>query len=137
MQKESVLKHGRHSVFLLHVHLVFVTKYRRQIFDNAAIASLQTIFSEVCTALSVDLLEMDGEREHVHLLLNYPPRVAISNLVKRLKGISSNRLRKERPDIARRYFKDVLWSPSYFAASCGGAPLQVLRKYIENQKRPL
>ncbi|NLJ63274.1 MAG: IS200/IS605 family transposase, partial [Alcaligenaceae bacterium] len=66
-------------------------------------------------------IKMDGEDDHVHLLVEYPPKVAVSNIVNSLKGVSSRLLRKERPDIQKRYWKGVLWSPSYFASSCGGA----------------
>jgi putative transposase len=79
---------------------------------------------------------MDGEDNHVHLLVNYPPKHSISTLVNSLKGVSSRLLRLERPDIQRRYWKGVLWSPSYFAASCGGAPIEILRTYIEQQQTP-
>jgi putative transposase len=65
---------------------------------------------------------MHGEDHHVHLLVRYPPKVAVSNLVNSLKGVSSRMLIQERPDLASRYWKGVLWSPSYFAASCGDAP---------------
>ncbi|HEK2971885.1 TPA: IS200/IS605 family transposase, partial [Proteus mirabilis] len=82
-------------------------------------------------------VEMDGERDHVHLLINYPPKLAISNLVNSLKGVSSRLLRRDRPDIAQRdYYKGVLWSPSYFARSCGGAPISIIRQYIEQQETP-
>jgi putative transposase len=80
---------------------------------------------------------MDGEDNHVHLLVNYPPKHAVSALVNSLKGVSSRLLRLERPDLARRYWKGVLWSPSYFAASGGGAPSGILKAYIEQQKTPL
>jgi putative transposase len=80
---------------------------------------------------------MDGEQDHVHLLVNYPPKIAVSALVNSLKGASSRVLRKERPDIASRYYhKGVLWSPSYFSASCGGAPISIIRQYIEQQQTP-
>jgi putative transposase len=81
-------------------------------------------------------MESDGEDNHVHLLVNYPPKVSISTLVNSLKGVSSRLLRLERPDIQRNYWKGALWSPSYFAASCGGAPLGILRTYIEQQTTP-
>jgi putative transposase len=70
------------------------------------------------------------------LLVEYPPKVAMSALVNSLKGVSGRLLRKERLDIQRRYRKGVLWSPSYFAASCGGAPISIVRQYIEQQKTP-
>jgi len=77
------------------------------------------------------------EAEHVHLLINYPPKPSVSSLVNSLKGVSSRLLRRERPDIDKHYWKNVLWSPSYFAASCGGTPLNVLKQYVEQQKTPL
>ena len=120
----------------MHVHLVFVAKYRRKVFDAEAIATLRAIFSKVCSDFESVLVEMDGERDHVHLLVEYPPKVAVSALVNSLKGVSSRLLRQERPDIQRRYWKGVLWSPSYFAASCGGAPISIVRQYIEQQQTP-
>jgi len=116
----------------MHVHLVFVTKYRREIFDQDAIEKLRSYFTRVCTDFDVELVEMDGERDHVHLLINYPPKLAISNLVNSLKGVSSRLLRRDRSDIANcYYYKGILWSPSYFASSCGGAPLSIIKQYIE------
>ncbi len=137
MLLSSEIRHGRHCVFQLHVHLVFVTKYRYRIFDGDAITRLRTIFTNVCNDFEAQLVEMDGEDNHVHLLVNYPPKHSISALVNSLKGVSSRLLRLERPDLARRYWKGVLWSPSYFAASCGGAPIGILKAYIEQQKTPL
>jgi len=137
MLLSSEIRHGRHCVFQLHVHLVFVTKYRYRIFDGNAIERLRAIFSKVCLDFEAQLVEMDGEDNHVHLLVNYPPKHSISALVNSLKGVSSRLLRLERPDLVRRYWKGVLWSPSYFAASCGGAPIGVLKAYTEQQKTPL
>jgi putative transposase len=82
-------------------------------------------------------VERNGEAEHVHLLMNYPPKQPVSSIVNSLKGVSSRLLRLERPDMEKRYWKDVLWSPSYFAASCGGAPLGIIQQYVEQQKAPL
>lgn len=121
----------------MHVHLVFVTRYRRQIFDYDATEKLRTYFSNVCADFEAELVEMDGEPDHVHLLINYPPKLAISSLVNSLKGVSGRLLRRDRPDIAvRYYYKGVLWSPGYFASSCGGAPISVIRQYIEQQQTP-
>ena len=119
----------------MHVHLVFVAKYRRRVFDQDAIEKLRSYFASVCTDFEVELVEMDGESDHVHLLINYPPKLAVSNLVNSLKGVSSRLLRRVRPDIAARYYvKGVLWTPSYFASSCGGAPISIIRQYIEQQQ---
>jgi len=83
------------------------------------------------------LVEMNGATDHIHLLIHYPPKHAVSTLVNSLKGVSSRLLRLERPDLERRYWKNVLWSPSYFAASCGGPPIEILKRYIEQQKIPM
>lgn len=136
MRDNNEIRHGRHCVFNMHVHLVFVAKYRRRVFDAAPIDALRSIFAAVCSDFAATLVEMDGEDDHVHLLIEYPPKVSVSSLVNSLKGVSSRILRTERPDIRKRYCKGVLWSPSYFAASCGGAPISVVRQYIEQQKTP-
>jgi putative transposase len=116
--------------------LVFVTKYRRKVFTKAALDSLRPIFEKVCANFEADLVEFNGEDDHVHLLVTYPPKVALAGLVNSLKGVSSRRLRNDIPAIRKRYWQDVLWSPSYFASSCGGAPLSIIRQYVENQRTP-
>jgi putative transposase len=134
MSHDNDIRQGRHCVFKMHVHLVFVAKYRRKVFDGDAIERLREIFTRVCLDFESELVEMDGEHDHVHLLVEYPPKVAVSSLVNSLKGVSSRLLRKDRPDIQSRYWKGVLWSPSYFASSCGGAPIAIVRQYIEQQQ---
>lgn len=134
--KNQNMRHGRHCLFDLHVHLVFVTKYRRKIFNSKAINLLKNIFTQVCQDFNANLIEVDGEEDHVHLLVHYPTKVAVSKLVNSLKGVSSRMLRQQYPEIKQHYFNNVLWSPSYFAASCGGAPISVIKQYIEQQKTP-
>ena len=91
----------------------------------------------LCAKMGAELREFNGEPDHLHLLVHYPPKVALSRLVGSLKGVSARRLRQEFPGHIRKYLRGGhFWSPSYFAASCGGAPLAILRKYIEQQKRP-
>lgn len=136
MEKNNDIRTGRHCVFNLHAHLVFVTKYRRKVLDAKAIGILKESFAKVCVDFEAELVEMNGEHDHVHLLVVYPPKVAISALVNSLKGVSSRVLRSRYPEIASRYHKNVLWSPSYFAASCGGAPISILRQYVEQQQTP-
>lgn len=109
---------------------------RRNALDGDAIERLRTSFDQVCAHFEADLLEMDGEDDHVHLLFEYPPKIAVSKLVNSLKGVSSRMLRKERPDMQKWYWKGVLWSPSYFASSCGGAPISMVRQYSEQQQTP-
>ena len=113
-----------------------MAKYRRRVFDGPAIDALRGLFANVCADFEASLIEMDGEDDHVHLLVEYPLKVAVSNLVNSLKGVSSRLLRRQRPNIQTRDWKGVLWSPSYFASSCGGAPISIVRQYIEQQQTP-
>lgn len=137
MKNTSNFRRGRTCVFALHVHLVFVTKYRRKVFTKKILLRLKTIFQNVCEDFGAELKEMDGEQDHVHLLIIYPPKVAISRLVNSLKGVSSRLIRKERfPSIEKALWGNALWSPSYFAGSCGGAPLETIQAYIQQQSSP-
>lgn len=121
----------------MHVHLVFVTKYRRNVFTKEVLKHLNIIFDAVCKDFGTELIEYDGEDDHVHLLVNYPPKVQLSKLVNSLKGVSSRLLRKQNyPSIQKKLWGNALWSPSYFAASCGGAPISIIRQYIEQQQSP-
>ena len=98
---------------------------------------LRAIFSDVCQDFEATLEECEGERDHVHLLITYPPKVAISRLVNSLKGVSSRLIRKQHdPSIERALWGGSLWSPSYFAGSAGGAPLSIIKQYIEQQDTP-
>jgi putative transposase len=98
---------------------------------------LRPIFFSVCTDFESELVEFDGEEDHVHLLVNYPPKVAVSKLVNSLKGVSSHLIRKKNyPSIRKKLWGEALWSPSYFAGSCGGAPISIIRQYIEQQQTP-
>jgi putative transposase len=137
MANSTDFRTGRHCVFALHVHLVFVTKYRRKVLSAAAHEALRELFARICEDFEARLVESNGEDDHIHLLVEYPPKVAISKLVNSLKGVSSRRLRLLHPEIAQRYYQGVLWSSSYFAASCGGAPLSVIRQYVENHRQNL
>jgi putative transposase len=137
MKKNNDIRHGRHCTFLMHVHLVFVTKYRREVFTKQILDELHPIFSSICKDFAANLVEFNGEEDHVHLLVNYPPKVAVSKLVNSLKGASSYLLRKKNyPSIRNKLWGNALWSPSYFAGSCGGAPIAVIRQYIEQQRHP-
>jgi putative transposase len=136
MKPSTEYRSGRHCVFLLHAHLVFTSKSRRTVFEGKHIEALREIFATVCESFGVELTEMDGEHDHVHLLVNFPPQVQLSKLVNSLKGVSSRKLRQRFPEIEKRYWKGVFWSRSYFAGSVGGAPISVLRQYIENQRTP-
>ena len=133
MNKSTTLRRGRTCVFLMHVHLVFVTKYRRKVFTKEIIKELKLIFTSVCNDFEVHLVEFEGEGDYVHLLVNYHPKVAVSKLVNSLKGVSSRILRQKKyPSIQKALYGASLWSPSYFV----GAALEVIKEYITQQQSP-
>lgn len=120
MDKTNDIRKGRHCVYDLHAHLVFITKYRHDVFTDEHLKALERIFSDVCASFDCRLEEFNGETNHVHLLVSFPPTVELSRLVNSLKGVSSRYLRRDYPELARHYWKaQRLWSPSYYAGTAG------------------
>ncbi len=136
MSNSQDVRTGRHCIFDMHVHLVFVAKYRRDVFTKVMLETMHEVFERVCLDFEAELVEFDGEHDHVHLLVNYPPKIAISSLVNSLKGASSRILRTKHPEIKNKLWGNALWSPSYFASSCGGAPIGIIKQYIQQQQTP-
>ncbi|MGW0595416.1 IS200/IS605 family transposase [Streptosporangium sp. NPDC002607] len=131
------IRRGRTVVHPLHTHLVLTPRYRRGVFTDELLCRCEDIMIEVCGSFGAELVEFNGEEDHVHLLVHYPPKVALSTLVNSLKGVSARLLRKEYPAHIHKYlWGGHLWSPSYFAATYCGAPLSIINEYIENQRRP-
>ncbi len=131
------LNKGYRNVYDLNIHLVLVTKYRRKMINREILNRLQEIFSATCQKWRSELREFNGEVDHVHLLINYPPDVEVSKLVNNLKTVSSRLIRKEFADFVNSvYSKPAFWSGAYFVASSGGTTLEQLKAYVENQKSP-
>ncbi|MGQ4647891.1 IS200/IS605 family transposase [Lyngbya aestuarii] len=124
----------RHSVTDLKIHLVCVTKYRDEIFSGEQLKLIEEVFRHVATQMNFQILEISGENEHVHALIEYPPKLSVSKIVNALKGVSSRRYGQA--GFKKPHGKTALWSPSYFAVSVGGAPIEVLIQYIKNQEKP-
>lgn len=98
---------------------------------------MEAIFRGVCEKFDATLKEVNGEEDHVHLLVTYHPKISISKLVNSLKTDSSRVIRKKGYETIRKaLWGGHLWAPSYFAGSCGGAPIELVRKYIDGQKTP-
>ncbi len=118
----------------MHVHLVLVTKFRHKVFNDRHLTRIRQIMRDACEA---ELVEFNGESNHVHLLVNYPPKVAVARLVNPPKGVSSRRLRQEFADLVPHYYQaNKLWSGSYYAGSVSSAPLSIVKQYIEQQNQP-
>ncbi len=138
MALDNDIRRGRHSVYDLHVHLVFVTKYRRKVFTSIHLERLCEVFSSVCSDAGVVLEEFDGEDNHVHLLVNFLPDAPLSRLVNSLKGVGSRRLRAEFPELKNVCWNGKkLWTPGYYAGTSGGAGTDTVRRYIEQQDTPV
>ncbi len=134
--KNDFVSKGR-SVSDLKVHLLLTTKYRRQVFNTEMLNRLHEILEDLLRKWDCKLVEFNGEADHVHVLFQYHPDIALSNLVNNLKSVTSRKLRQEFADyLASIYWKDVFWNGSYFVASCGGVTISMLRQYIENQSPP-
>jgi putative transposase len=115
-----------------------LTKYRRKVFTDDMLTFCEHTMAEVCADLGAELVAFNGEADHVHLLVSHPPTLAISTLVQRLKGRTAYAVRREYTGACvRARMRGHLWSPSYFAVSCGGAPLSIIKQYIDGQARPL
>lgn len=128
---------GRSCVFKNNVHLVFVTKYRRDVCTQNMLDRLKAICNETCIQMDCELLEFGGEHDHIHLMVAVNPKVAISHLVGKLKGKSSYLLRSDYwGTIKKKLWGNHFWSPSYCVVSCGGASLDVVKAYIKNQRKP-
>lgn len=127
------LDNNNHSVFLLHYHLVMCIKYRRKVIDDSISDRLKDIFVDIAPNYGVELLEWNHDIDHVHLLFKAKPNTEISKLINAYKSASSRRIKNEFPSIRKSLWKEYFWSKSYCLVTTGGAPLDVVKQYIENQ----
>lgn len=131
------LRKLHHCVYALQFHLVLVTKYRKKCLTKTMLDEFEGQARERCQAWGGRLIEVNGESDHVHLLIELPPTAALAEFVNALKTGTSRRLRTMFAQQLRAvYSKPVLWSRSYCVLSCGGAPLEIVKQYIQQQDRP-
>lgn len=127
-------RHGRHSVYKITFHLVLVTKYRRKVITSGVAKAIDEAALRVLEPNDSQLLEVGGEADHRHFLIETHPAVTPSTLINTLKTVTSRRVRKDYAEhLARFYRKPVFWSASYCLLSTGGASIETIRAYIENQ----
>lgn len=137
MTSQEAWRTGRHVIYRLHVHLVFITKYRRGVITDRVHRILEDSMRKVCADFECELLTFETDYDHARLLVAYPPKVSISTLTNSLKGVSARMIRKtDFPEVRRALCGQHFWSPSYCAVSCGGDPLQVVKQYVESQREP-
>lgn len=125
-----------HCVYNLKYHLVLVTKYRRKCFTTIMLNRLKDICNKQCQRWDAELLEFGGEEDHIHLLLEMHPNILPAKFINSLKTVSSRLIRKEFSEhLAKYYWKSILWTRAYCLITAGGAPLSVLREYIQKQAK--
>jgi len=132
------LERLHHCIYKLQYHLVLVTKYRRPALTGKMIISVEEWMRDIIEGRwGGRLIELSGETDHIHVLFGVPPSIELAKAVNALKTATSRRLRKNYPEeCSRHYSKPVFWSRSYCLLSVGGAPLEVLKKYVQNQEKP-
>ncbi|UKO97841.1 IS200/IS605 family transposase [Nostoc sp. UHCC 0870] len=127
------VRKGSHSVFSVRLHFVFVTHYRRKALNAEMLNRLQQMIEQVSNKMDCQLIEFNGESDHIHILLDFHPKNSIAAVVGSLKSATARMLKKEFPQEIKKYYwgKVSFWSNSYYVSSCGGAPIEVLKKYIQ------
>ena len=121
----------------LKYYLVLVTKYRKKCITKDMLNRLEEIIKDICKRWDVELLEFSGEEDHIHLLISAHPSMELSKFINNLKTVSSRLIRKEfKEHLSKFYSKPYFWTRAYFIATTGGAPLEVIKQYIQSQEKP-
>ena len=127
------MDNNAHSVFLLYYHLIMVTKYRRKVINDDISARGKEIFEYIAPNYGIILEEWNHDKDHVHVMFRAQPKSAISKFINAYKSASSRLLKKEYPEIKEKLWKGSFWSQSFCLLTAGGAPVEVIREYIESQ----
>lgn len=127
------LDNNNHSVFLMYYHLVLVTKYRRKTFDDEISERAKEIFEYISPNYNIRLMEWNHDEDHIHILFKAHPNSQLSKFINAYKSASSRLIKKEYPRVVNKLWKEYFWSRSYCLLTTGGAPIEVIKKYIESQ----
>jgi len=127
------LDSNNHSVFLMYYHLVLVIKYRRKIVDDVISERGKEIFEYISPNYNITLMEWNHDEDHVHILFKAHPNSELSKFINAYKSASSRLLKKEYPGVRKKLWKEYFWSRSYCLLTTGGAPIEVIKRYIESQ----
>jgi putative transposase len=129
----SEYRHGSHSVFAIHLHLVWITKYRKPVLVGDVAFQVRELIRGICRSESVEIIKGHIAKDHVHLFVSIPPQVTISRLVQRLKGKSSYQLLHSFESLRRQYWGRHFWARGYFCCSSGNVTDEIIKAYIEQQ----
>lgn len=122
-----------HSVYKINYHMIFCIKYRRKVIDDDISKRLKEIFEKISPKYKISLVEWEHDIDHIHMLISAAPTTELSKFINTYKSASSRLIKKEFPSIRKKLWKEFFWSRSFFIVSVGGAPLEIIKKYIENQ----
>ncbi|MFA9457322.1 IS200/IS605 family transposase [Halalkalibacter sp. AB-rgal2] len=127
------LDSNNHSVFLMYYHLVLVVKYRREVFDDKVSDYAKDMFVKLGEKYNISLVEWHHDKDHVHILFKAHPNTELSKFINAYKSASSRLIKRDFPQIRKKLWKEMFWSRSFCLLTTGGSPINVVRKYIENQ----
>lgn len=122
-----------HSVFLLYYHLVLVVKYRRNVFDDTISEFTKDMFVRIGVPYHITLVQWNHDKDHVHIMFKAHPKTELTKFINAYKSASSRIIKKEFPHIRKYLWKEMFWSKSFCLLTTGGAPIEVIKKYIEEQ----
>ncbi|TBX38937.1 IS200/IS605 family transposase [Bacillus thuringiensis] len=124
---------NNHSVFLLYCHLVLVVKYRRNVFDDDMSDYAKDMFVRLSESYNITLVEWNHDVDHVHILFKAHPNTEMTKFINAYKSASSRLIKREFPHVRKTLWKEMFWSRSFCLITTGGSPIDVVKKYIENQ----
>lgn len=127
------LDNNNHSVFSMYYHLVLCVKYRRKVFDDDVSEFARSIFDKIAPSYNITLLEWNHDMDHVHIMFKAQPNSELSKFINAYKSASSRLIKKNYPGIRSKLWKEYFWSQSFCLLTTGGAPIEVIKRYIETQ----
>ncbi|KXO06196.1 transposase [Bacillus thuringiensis] len=127
------LDSNNHSVFLLYYHLVLVVKYRRNVFDDDISDYAKDMFVRLSEKYNITLVEWNHDVDHVHILFKAHPNTEMTKFINAYKSASSRFIKREFPHVRKKLWKEMFWSRSFCLITTGGSPIDIVKKYIENQ----
>ena len=127
------LDNNNHSVFAMYYHLVLVVKYRRKVFDDTISSYAKSVFEKIAPSYNISLLEWNHDIDHVHIMFKAQPNSELSKFINAYKSASSRLIKRDFPEVRKKLWKEYFWSQSFCLLTTGGAPIEVIKKYIETQ----
>lgn len=127
------LDSNNHSVFLMYYHLVLVVKYRRKVIDDTISDYAKDKFVSLSDKYNITLVEWNHDIDHIHILFKAQPNSELSKFINAYKSASSRLIKKDFPHVRKKLWKEMFWSKSFCLLTTGGSPIEVVKKYIENQ----